>query len=66
MQRKMIAALQVSLVLSVVLGSVAGVVSMLLLSLAMMGALAYDGPFWASASRAVRSPFGRTWVPWPE
>src|SRR3954451_13437964 len=43
----------VSLVLSVVLGSVAAILSMLLLSLAMMGALAYDGPFWASASRAV-------------
>src|SRR3954454_221074 len=43
----------VSLVLSVVLGGVAAILSMLLLSLAMMGALAYDGPFWASASRAV-------------
>jgi MFS family permease len=42
-----------TLVLSVVLGSVAAIFSMLLLSLAMMGALAYDGPFWASASRAV-------------
>ncbi len=42
----------VALVLSVGVGSIA-VLSVLLLSLAMMGALAYDGPFWASASRAV-------------
>ncbi len=42
----------VALVLSVGVSSVA-VLSILLLSLAMMGALAYDGPFWASASRAV-------------
>ena len=41
-----------ALVLSVSLGSVA-VLSLVLLSFAMMGALAYDGPFWASASRAV-------------
>jgi MFS family permease len=42
----------VALVLSVSVGSVAAL-SLVLLSLAMMGALAYDGPFWASASRAV-------------
>lgn len=41
-----------ALVFSVSLGSVA-VLSLVLLSFAMMGALAYDGPFWASASRAV-------------
>ena len=42
----------VALVLSVVISTVA-LVSILLLSIAMMGALAYDGPFWASASRAM-------------
>ncbi|HTU31925.1 MAG TPA: MFS transporter, partial [Solirubrobacteraceae bacterium] len=42
----------VALVLSVSVGSLAAL-SIAFLSLAMMGALAYDGPFWASASRAV-------------
>ena len=42
----------VALVLSVGVGNLAAV-SILFLSFAMMGALAYDGPFWASASRAV-------------
>ncbi|HVV23988.1 MAG TPA: MFS transporter [Pseudonocardiaceae bacterium] len=40
----------VTLVASVALGNYAAV-SILLVSLAMAGALAYDGPFWASASR---------------
>jgi MFS family permease len=42
----------VALVLSVVFGSVVAL-SVLLVSIAMAGALAYDGPFWASSSRAV-------------
>ncbi len=42
----------VALVLSVVFGSMAGL-SIFLVSIAMAGALAYDGPFWASSSRAV-------------
>jgi sugar phosphate permease len=42
----------VALVLSVTFGSVVAL-SVFLVSLAMMGALAYDGPFWASSSRAV-------------
>jgi len=42
----------VALVISVALGQFAAL-SIFLVSLAMMGALAYDGPFWASASRAV-------------
>jgi MFS family permease len=42
----------VALVLSVSVGSLAAL-SIAFLSIAMMGALAYDGPFWASASRAV-------------
>jgi hypothetical protein len=42
----------VTLVASVALGSIAWL-SILLVSLAMGGALAYDGPFWASASRAM-------------
>jgi MFS family permease len=42
----------VALVLSVTFGSVAAL-SVFLISIAMAGALAYDGPFWASASRAV-------------
>src|SRR6202012_380333 len=40
------------LVLSVSVGSLAAL-SIAFLSIAMAGALAYDGPFWASASRAV-------------
>jgi MFS family permease len=42
----------VALVLSVVSGSIVAL-SVFLVSIAMAGALAYDGPFWASASRAV-------------
>jgi MFS family permease len=42
----------VALVLSVVFGSIAAL-SVVLISIAMMGALAYDGPFWASSSQAV-------------
>jgi MFS family permease len=42
----------VALVLSVVFGSVAAL-SIFLVAVAMAGALAYDGPFWASSSRAV-------------
>ncbi len=42
----------VALVLSVALGQYAAL-SIVLISVAMAGALAYDGPFWASASRAV-------------
>jgi MFS family permease len=42
----------VALVASVALGSIAAL-SILLVSFAMAGALAYDGPFWASSSRAM-------------
>jgi MFS family permease len=42
----------VALVLSVAFGSIIAL-SVFLVSIAMAGALAYDGPFWASASRAV-------------
>jgi sugar phosphate permease len=42
----------VALVLSVAFGSVVAL-SIFLVSIAMAGALAYDGPFWASSSRAV-------------
>ena len=42
----------VALVTSVASGSIAAL-SVFLISIAMAGALAYDGPFWASASRAV-------------
>jgi len=42
----------VALVLSVAAGSIVAL-SVFLVSIAMAGALAYDGPFWASASRAV-------------
>jgi MFS family permease len=42
----------VALVLSVAFGSIIAL-SVFLISIAMAGALAYDGPFWASASRAV-------------
>jgi len=41
-----------ALVLSVSVGSLTAL-SITFLSIAMMGALAYDGPFWASASRVV-------------
>ena len=42
----------VALVLSVAFGSIVAL-SVFLISAAMAGALAYDGPFWASASRVV-------------
>jgi MFS family permease len=42
----------VALIVSVALGRYPAL-SIVLVSLAMAGALAYDGPFWASASRAV-------------
>jgi MFS family permease len=42
----------VALVLSVAFGSYIAL-SVFLISIAMMGELAYDGPFWASSSRAV-------------
>jgi MFS family permease len=43
----------VTLVVSVMLGTSSPVIAIGLISLAMGGALAYDGPFWATASRAV-------------
>ncbi|MDA8391620.1 MAG: MFS transporter [Actinomycetota bacterium] len=42
-----------ALVVSVAAGTGVPVLSVLLISVAMGGALAYDGPFWAAASRAV-------------
>src|SRR5579859_1321959 len=42
----------VALVLSVTFGSIVAL-SVVLISIAMAGALAYDGPFWASSSQAV-------------
>ena len=42
----------VALVVSVALGSIPAL-SIFLVSIAMAGALAYDGPFWASSSRAM-------------
>jgi MFS family permease len=42
----------IALVISVALGHYAAL-SIFLVSIAMAGALAYDGPFWASSSRAV-------------
>jgi MFS family permease len=43
----------VTLVVSVMLGTSTPILAIALISLAMGGALAYDGPFWATASRAV-------------
>jgi len=43
----------VTLVISVWLGTATPILAIALISVAMGGALAYDGPFWASASRAV-------------
>src|SRR5690348_9300163 len=43
----------VTLVISVALGTATPILAIALISVAMGGALAYDGPFWASASRAV-------------
>jgi predicted MFS family arabinose efflux permease len=43
----------VTLVASVLVGQSAIIVSIALISIAMGGALAYDGPFWAAASAAM-------------
>jgi MFS family permease len=43
----------VTLVLSVWIGTATPILAIALISLAMGGALAYDGPFWATASRAM-------------
>jgi MFS family permease len=43
----------ITLVVSVMVGTSSPVLAIALISLAMGGALAYDGPFWATASRAV-------------
>lgn len=43
----------VTLVISVWLGTATPILAIFLISIAMGGALAYDGPFWATASRAV-------------
>jgi MFS family permease len=43
----------VTLVISVMLGTSTPILAIALISIAMGGALAYDGPFWATASRAV-------------
>jgi MFS family permease len=43
----------ISLVLSVLVGSTMIVLSIVFLCLAMGGALSYDGPFWAAASRTL-------------
>lgn len=43
----------VALVASVMLGTATPILAIALISVAMGGALAYDGPFWATASRAV-------------
>ncbi|MCF3945549.1 MFS transporter [Acidiphilium sp. AL] len=43
----------VSLILSVVIGEAMVVLSILFLCLAMGGAMSYDGPFWAAASRTL-------------
>jgi MFS family permease len=43
----------VTLVIAVALGTSTPILAIVLISLAMGGALAYDGPFWATASRAV-------------
>jgi len=43
----------VTLVISVQLGTATPILAIALISVAMGGALAYDGPFWATASRAV-------------
>ncbi len=43
----------VTLVISVMVGTSTPVLAIALISVAMGGALAYDGPFWATASRAV-------------
>jgi MFS family permease len=43
----------VTLVISVMVGTSSPILAIALISVAMGGALAYDGPFWATASRAV-------------
>lgn len=43
----------VALVISVATGSAVPIVAIVFISIAMAGALAYDGPFWAAASRAM-------------
>jgi len=43
----------VTLVISVMLGTATPILAIALISIAMGGALAYDGPFWATSSRAV-------------
>jgi MFS family permease len=43
----------VTLVISVQVGTAVPALAILLISIAMGGALAYDGPFWATSSRAV-------------
>jgi sugar phosphate permease len=43
----------VALVISVATGNSAPIVAIVFISIAVAGALAYDGPFWASASRAM-------------
>ncbi|MDX6301740.1 MAG: hypothetical protein QOF53_2954 [Nocardioidaceae bacterium] len=43
----------VTLVISVMLGTATPILAIALISVAVGGALAYDGPFWATASRAV-------------
>lgn len=43
----------VTLVISVMLGTASPFIAIALISVAVGGALAYDGPFWATASRAV-------------
>ncbi len=48
----------VTLVISVMVGTSSPVLAIALISLAMGGALAYDGPFWATASRAVPAALG--------
>lgn len=47
------AAAALALVVSVSVGTGVPALAILLISIAMGGALAYDGPFWASASRAM-------------
>lgn len=48
-----VAAAAVALVASVAIGVNAPALAILLVSVAMAGALAFDGPFWAAASRAM-------------
>ncbi|MBT1001989.1 MFS transporter [Paenarthrobacter sp. DKR-5] len=43
----------VALVISVATGNSMPIIAVVFISIAMAGALAYDGPFWASASRAM-------------